>query len=229
METRPIKGTATTAEEARNPKRDMLWVAAAGPGTPGSITRIGSGGNFLAYSHIAHDCDVGDHVILANAATLGGHITVGEWAVVGALCPIHHFVRIGAHAFIGGGGGNQPLTVAFLLNIAIILFGWRRTKDLKDALAAYSRAEQMAHDNAFTDHTTSLANRRELMRVLAIAAEHPESSTLLLLDLDYFKKVNDLHGHIAGDRVLKAVAETLVQKSPAGSCCARNAASSSAP
>ena len=57
----------------------------------------------MAYSHVAHDCVIGDHVILANAATLGGHITVGEWAVVGALCPVHHFVRIGAHSFIGGG------------------------------------------------------------------------------------------------------------------------------
>jgi UDP-N-acetylglucosamine acyltransferase len=57
----------------------------------------------MAYTHIAHDCDIGDYVILANAATLGGHITVGEWAVVGALCPVHHFVRIGAYSFVGGG------------------------------------------------------------------------------------------------------------------------------
>jgi UDP-N-acetylglucosamine acyltransferase len=69
----------------------------------GGITRVGSHTLIMAYTHVAHDCDVGDHVILANAATLGGHITVGEWAVVGALCPVHHFVRIGAHAFIGGG------------------------------------------------------------------------------------------------------------------------------
>ena len=69
----------------------------------GGLTRVGNYTLVMAYTHIAHDCDIGDHVILANAATLGGHITVGEWAVVGALCPVHHFVRIGAHAFIGGG------------------------------------------------------------------------------------------------------------------------------
>ena len=69
----------------------------------GGVTRVGSHTLVMAYTHIAHDCDIGDHVILANAATLGGHITVGEWAVVGALCPVHHFVRIGAHSFIGGG------------------------------------------------------------------------------------------------------------------------------
>jgi len=69
----------------------------------GGITRLGSHCLIMAYVHIAHDCSVADNVIMANAATLGGHVTVGEWAQVGALCPVHHFVRIGAHAFIGGG------------------------------------------------------------------------------------------------------------------------------
>ena len=69
----------------------------------GGITRVGSHVLVMAYAHIAHDCRIGDHVILANAATLGGHVTVDDWAQVGALCPVHHFVRIGTHAFVGGG------------------------------------------------------------------------------------------------------------------------------
>lgn len=69
----------------------------------GGLTRLGSHTLVMAYTHIAHDCQVGDHVILANAATLGGHVTVEDWAQVGALCPVHHFVRIGKHAFVGGG------------------------------------------------------------------------------------------------------------------------------
>jgi len=69
----------------------------------GGITRIGGHALIMAYCHIAHDCQIGDHVIMANAATLGGHVTVEDWAQVGALCPVHHFVRIGTHAFIGGG------------------------------------------------------------------------------------------------------------------------------
>ena len=69
----------------------------------GGLTRIGSHALIMAYTHIAHDCMIGDHVIFANAATLGGHVIVEDWATIGALCPIHHFVRIGAHAFIGGG------------------------------------------------------------------------------------------------------------------------------
>jgi UDP-N-acetylglucosamine acyltransferase len=69
----------------------------------GGCTRVGDHNLIMAYTHIAHDCQVGSHIIMANAATLGGHVTVGDWATVGALCPVHHFVRIGMHAFIGGG------------------------------------------------------------------------------------------------------------------------------
>jgi len=67
------------------------------------VTRVGSHNLIMAYTHIAHDCQVGNHIIMANAATLGGHVTVEDWATVGALCPVHHFVRIGKYAFIGGG------------------------------------------------------------------------------------------------------------------------------
>lgn len=69
---------------------------------PGSYTRIGSHGNFLAYSHVAHDCVVGDHVIFSNNGTLAGHVTVGDYAVIGGLTAIHQFCRIGKHAITGG-------------------------------------------------------------------------------------------------------------------------------
>ena len=57
----------------------------------------------MAYTHVGHDCVIGDHAMLVNGATIAGHVTVEEWAVVGALCPVHQFVRIGAHSYIGGG------------------------------------------------------------------------------------------------------------------------------
>ena len=69
----------------------------------GGLTKIGDSNLIMAYVHVAHDCQVGNHIIMANAATLGGHVTVGDWANVGALCPVHHFVRIGEHSIIGGG------------------------------------------------------------------------------------------------------------------------------
>jgi UDP-N-acetylglucosamine acyltransferase len=68
----------------------------------GLYTRIGSHNNFLAYSHIAHDCVVGDHVVFSNNGTLAGHVTVEDHAVIGGLAAIHQFCRIGAMAIIGG-------------------------------------------------------------------------------------------------------------------------------
>jgi UDP-N-acetylglucosamine acyltransferase len=69
----------------------------------GGLTRIGDSNLIMAYTHIAHDCQIGSNIVMANAATLGGHVTVEDYANVGALCPVHHFVRIGTHSIIGGG------------------------------------------------------------------------------------------------------------------------------
>ena len=69
----------------------------------GGVTKIGSHTLIMAYAHVGHDSVIGDHAMLVNAATLAGHVTVEEWAVVGALCAVHQFTRIGAHAYIGGG------------------------------------------------------------------------------------------------------------------------------
>src|ERR1700745_1118301 len=69
----------------------------------GGCTRVGDHNLIMAYTHIAHDCQIGSHIIMANAATLGGHVTVEDWASVGPLFPGPHFVRIGTHSFIGGG------------------------------------------------------------------------------------------------------------------------------
>lgn len=65
-------------------------------------TRVGSGGNFLAYSHIGHDCAVGDAVIFSNNGTLAGHVQVGDHAVIGGLTAVHQFCRIGRFAITGG-------------------------------------------------------------------------------------------------------------------------------
>lgn len=69
---------------------------------PNSWTRVGSGGNFLAYAHIAHDCIVGDRVIFSNNGTLAGHVQVEDFAIIGGLTAIHQFCRIGKHALTGG-------------------------------------------------------------------------------------------------------------------------------
>ncbi len=73
-------------------------------GTPGGhvTTVIGSRNLLMAYSHVAHDCDVGSDIIMANAATLAGHVTVADHSTVGAFSAVHQFCRVGPHAFIGG-------------------------------------------------------------------------------------------------------------------------------
>ena len=137
------------------------------------------------------------------------------------------FVGLGSRllppAFLGGPlpDSVDTLKVAFVLNCAIILFGWRRSKDLKQALEAYDEAERTAHRNANTDPTTGLANRRELVRSLSEALETKSTGVLLLLDLDHFKRVNDLHGHLAGDHLLRHVAESMTKSAEAAECCAR--------
>ena len=68
----------------------------------GGATTIGSDNYFMAYSHIAHDCRVGNQTIFTNAATLAGHVVVDDFASVGAFSAVHQFCRVGKHAFIGG-------------------------------------------------------------------------------------------------------------------------------
>lgn len=77
------------------------------PGTEGGgmLTKIGNGNLLMAYSHVAHDCIVGNEVIMANNATLAGHVTVEDGAIIGGMSAIHQFLRIGKYSMIGGMSG----------------------------------------------------------------------------------------------------------------------------
>jgi UDP-N-acetylglucosamine acyltransferase len=79
------------------------------PGTEqgGLITRIGNNGLFLTGAHVAHDCRVGNNVLLVNNATLGGHCVVEDFASIGGLSAVHQYVRIGAYSFVGGMSGVE--------------------------------------------------------------------------------------------------------------------------
>ena len=67
------------------------------------VTRIGHDNLFMAYSHVAHDCVVGDNVVFANCAALAGHVEIGDWVILVGLTAVHQHVKIGAHAFLAGG------------------------------------------------------------------------------------------------------------------------------
>lgn len=79
------------------------------PGTAGGgmLTKVGNRCLIMVGSHVAHDCKLGDNVIMANNATLGGHVVVEDFAFLGGLCAVHQFVRIGRHAMVGGMSGVE--------------------------------------------------------------------------------------------------------------------------
>lgn len=84
----------------RTTLREYVTVSSAT--SDGGVTRLGSDGHIMAYAHIAHDCLVGDGVIMANAATLAGHVIIEDQVIVGGLSGVHQFVRIGRLALVGG-------------------------------------------------------------------------------------------------------------------------------
>jgi UDP-N-acetylglucosamine acyltransferase len=97
------KGDPTRLEiGARNLFREFVTIH-RGTTKGGGVTRIGNDGLYMAYVHVAHDCQVGDSVIFANNGTLAGHVEVGNFSHVGALSAVHQFCRVGEYAFIGGG------------------------------------------------------------------------------------------------------------------------------
>ncbi len=124
-----------------------------------------------------------------------------------------------------GGGSDKMLVSAFLLNIALILFGWRRYRDLSEEVTERAAAEERAHSLAVTDPLTGFLNRRTLTEktsdMIATAQRKNKSTAFLMLDLDNFKTVNDVHGHSAGDIVLKEVADRISRVIPPNNLLAR--------
>jgi UDP-N-acetylglucosamine acyltransferase len=86
----------------RNTIREFTTIN-TGTAQDAGITRIGSDNWIMAYVHIAHDCQVGDKTIFSNNAQIAGHVHVADWAILGGMSGVHQFVRIGAHAMVGGG------------------------------------------------------------------------------------------------------------------------------
>ncbi|HCE06013.1 MAG TPA: acyl-[acyl-carrier-protein]--UDP-N-acetylglucosamine O-acyltransferase [Verrucomicrobiales bacterium] len=93
-------GTTWTRIGSNNTFREYVTVHSASG--DGDATVIGSHNNLLAYTHVAHDCQLGDHIIMSNVGTLAGHVTVEDRAIVGGLAAVHQFCRIGTMSIIGG-------------------------------------------------------------------------------------------------------------------------------
>ena len=128
------------------------------------VTRVGSDNWIMAYVHLAHDVIVGDHCVLANNATLAGHVHVGDWATIGGLTGVHQFVHVGAHAMIGF-QGHVAQDVAPYMTVdgnplgvrAVNLTGLRRRGFSNDRIGVI----RQLHKLLFRDGTTleqSVAN-----------------------------------------------------------------------
>lgn len=94
----------------RNTIREFVTVN-RGTGDGGGVTRIGDDNWLLAYTHVAHDCKIGNFCVFSNNSTLAGHVQIGDWVIMSGFAGVHQFCRIGAHAFLGMGvliSGDVP-------------------------------------------------------------------------------------------------------------------------
>jgi len=123
----------------------------------GLETVVGNDCLLMAYSHVAHNCRLGDHVILANSVNLAGHVDIGDYAVVGGVVPVHQFVRIGAHSIIGG-GSRIPQDVAPYTRVAGSpphAYGLNKVGLLRRGFSAQSVAAlKLAYRILFRQHLT---------------------------------------------------------------------------
>lgn len=139
------------------------------------VTRIGSKNWLMAYVHIAHDCEVGDNTIFANNAQLAGHVSIGDWAILGGMTGVHQFVKIGAHAMTAGGtillhdlppyvmGAGNPAS-ARGLNVE----GLRRRGFSAEAIGSL----RQAYKTVYRDGLTLAAAIERLQRQCSEDAQH---------------------------------------------------------
>jgi UDP-N-acetylglucosamine acyltransferase len=123
----------------------------------GGVTRVGSDNWIMAYTHIAHDCEVGNHTTLANNTTLGGHVQLGDWVTIGGLTGIHQFVKIGAHAMAGFGSAVTQDVPPFMMvdgnPLAVRGFnveGLRRRGFTPERIAAVKQMHRLLYRNGLT-------------------------------------------------------------------------------
>ena len=139
---------------------------------PGESTRIGSDGLLMAYAHVAHNCAIGDHVVIANAVQLAGYVVVDDWAIVGGGTVVHQFTRIGRHSMIGGGSRVSQDIAPFVKsagspprNAGINAIGLERRGFGRETRDAIERAYRIFFRDGATAQRAVATIRRELAGV----------------------------------------------------------------
>jgi UDP-N-acetylglucosamine acyltransferase len=145
----------------------------------GGVTRLGNDNWVMAYVHIAHDCQIGSHTILANGVNLAGHVHVADWVIIGGMSGVHQFVRIGAHAMTGFQtrlAQDVPTYVTVAGNPAeahgINSEGLRRRGFSSDAIAAIKNAYKTLYKSGLSFDEAKLALQQQ-------AVTHPELQSLV--------------------------------------------------
>src|SRR6266436_3073012 len=161
-------GTTLTEIGDENTFREYVTVHSATG--DGGVTRIGSHNHILAYCHVAHDCRLGDHIIMSNVATLAGHVVVEDYAVVGGLVAVHQFCRIGRMAMIGGCSKVVQDVPPFMLadgspaeTKTINKVGLERNGIPEDAQAALRQAYKILFREGLTNANALARIERELL------------------------------------------------------------------
>ena len=159
----------------RNLIREFCTFNIGSPGG-GGVTRIGNDNWIMAYTHIAHDCQVGNQVTMANNATLGGHVELGDWVTVGGLSGIHQFVKVGAHAMVGFASAVSQDVPPFMLvdgnPMAVRGFnviGLRRRDFSAERIAAIKQMHKLLYREGRTLEQARVA-------IEALASETPQAA-----------------------------------------------------
>lgn len=173
-------GERTTLEIGdRNTFRESVTVH-RGTAGGGGVTRIGSGNLLMAGTHVAHDCQVGDDVVFANAATLAGHVAVEDGATIGAFSGVHQFCRVGQQAYIGGYSVITQDAMPYVLTVGnraksygINVIGLERRNFSEESIRALKHAyrilfrSKMSLDEAFGQIEDEFAGQPEVVILTA--------------------------------------------------------------
>lgn len=148
------QGESTTLEVGDKTEIREFATLNRGSGHGGGVTKVGSGCLIMAYAHVAHDCRVGDQVIMANSVNLAGHVILDDRCALGGMVAVHQFTRIGSHCFVGGlSGVSQDLPPYTLCEgnrakpRGINVIGLKRAGFSEEAIAALRQAFRMIFRN----------------------------------------------------------------------------------
>ncbi len=170
FETQDLKYKGEPSSLEIGPDNTIREHVTINPGTEGGgmVTRIGSHCLLMVGAHVAHDCQIGDHVILVNNATLGGHVVIEDYAILGGLSAVHQFVRIGRHAMIGGMSGVERDVIPYGVVIGdrarltgLNIIGMQRRGFSRDDIQGLRSAYQFLFsvDGTFNDRVIEAAER----------------------------------------------------------------------